>query len=156
MYDWEETDNFVNLSYSVTPNPVTISLTGATLVGAQQEALTGQQATLDTPFQVDPTSYSWSVGGGMFKNASTGTLSSNQKTELTDADYFQSSFTFYDATRETLNLTGYATVICPDNTRLNLNAQQQIIDSQADRDDLGCEYNAGTLTCPPKAVPLAR
>jgi len=118
---------YANVGYTATAYPATITPAGTTIINGQQEALTGQQitATLNAPFQVDPTSYTWSASGGMFKNYDW-TLSSNQKTELTDADYFRSYFTFYDATAETINLTCYATVVCPDGTRLNVNAQQPI------------------------------
>jgi len=117
----------VSLYYSAAAYPVTVGLGGTTNVNGTQEALTGQQitATLNAPFQVDPNSYSWSVSGHMFKNYDW-TLSSNQLTQLTDADYFRSYFTFYDATAETITPICYATVVCPDGTRLSVNAQQSI------------------------------
>jgi len=118
----------VNVSYTASAHPVTINLSGATFANGLQEALTGQQitATLNAPFQVDPNSYSWSASGSMFKNYDW-TLASNQKTELTDADYFRSSFTFYDATAETVTPDCSATVVCPDGTRLSVNVQQPIM-----------------------------
>lgn len=116
-----------SVSYSVSVSPVTISLSGATLANGLQEALTGQQitASLNTSFSVDPNSYSWSASGSLFKNYDW-TLSSNQLTGMTDADYFRSYFAFYDAAAGTIPLTCSATVVCPDGTRLSVNAQQPI------------------------------
>jgi hypothetical protein len=88
-------DGSASVTYQVQAYPVTVTPGGTTLVSGMPEALTGQQivASVNAPFPIDPTSYHWDVSGGMFKNYDW-TLASNQETELSDTDYFQSTFTF--------------------------------------------------------------
>ncbi len=111
-----------SVSYTVNAYPVTVSLGGATIYNGSPEALTGQQitATVNAPYPIDPNSYHWDVSGSMFKNYDW-TLASNQKSELSDTDYFQPAFTFYDATAELLHIKSNVTVVCPDGTRLMVN-----------------------------------
>ncbi len=122
----------VNVSYTASAHPVTITPSGTTLVNGAREALTGQQvtATLNAPFQVDPSSYSWSSGapGNVFKTYNEQATSSQlvPLSHTNGGDYSQPSFSFYDAAAEILTVTCNATVIAPDGTQLVVNVQQPV------------------------------
>ena len=74
-YDWEETDNFVDLSYSVTPNPVILTLAGTTKDSSHQDnSLIGQGCT--GTLSASPATLSdfqWTIPGDTFKSFVIGT-----------------------------------------------------------------------------------
>jgi len=117
----------VNVSYTASATPVTITPSGTTLVNGAREALTGQQvvATLNAPYPVYNGSYTWSSGGDVFKTYNEN-ATSNQLVYLSDQDYYQSTFSFYAKVAETLTVTCTATLIAPDGTQLNVSPQQSI------------------------------
>ena len=121
---------FDTVSYA----PVTVSLSGTTLVSGAQEALTGQQitATLNYGGPGKISSYNWSVNGATspnpFKtwdpNAPQDNYYPTQFVALTAHDYTNSTgtFSFYDEHNDTVTATCTATITFPDNSQQTVTA----------------------------------
>ena len=114
-----------SVRYSASVTPITISLMGTTIVNGAHKALTGQQVTaslnVPSPYTVQANSRTWSVSGDIFKFYDP-MRSSDQLVHHAGSDYFAPSFSFYDKTGESVNLTCTVNVVAPDNTTIAVTA----------------------------------